>query len=242
MEVAPGIYRIDDIRGANCYLITDHDKILVIDTGMPGGTGKIIDCVKRLKKNLGDIKYIILTHADIDHIGNAAELKKITGAKLVIHTGDVSILNGKMRARGNRGLTGVIVNFLIRLVPFQPIEPDIILQGDSEIESVKIICTPGHTFGSICIYEPGKVIFTGDALISDSRGNPKPPPKRLLLDIIKTRSSLEKISELDYEILLAGHGAPVIGKASQKVREMMKVKANGSSQNVPVNFHDGLDL
>ena len=69
------------------------------------------------------------------------------------------------------------------------------------------------------------MIFTGDALISDSHGNPRPPRMRLLRDIAQGRDSLLKISELDYDILLTGHGVPVVGQASQKVKEMVKHSA-----------------
>ncbi len=221
MEIASGIHRVDGIRGANCYLITNRKKMLVVDTGMPGNAGKIIDYVKSLHKNPSDIKYVFLTHGDIDHIGSAAKLKTITGAKLVIHAGDAPILAGKKPFRGGKGLIGIIFKLLVPLLRFRPVEPDIILQGDSEMEGFKIVSTPGHTSGSICIYEPGKVIFTGDALISDSRGNPRPPSKRLLSDTDKASASVAKISELDYDILLAGHGSPVIGQASQKVKAMV---------------------
>ena len=87
------------------------------------------------------VKYVILTHADIDHIGNAAELKRISGAKLVIHAEDAPILAGKKGFRGGKSLLGFIMGLIIRLLPFHPVDPDIVLQGDSEIEVLKIIDT-----------------------------------------------------------------------------------------------------
>ena len=174
MEITSSIHRVDGIRGANCYLVISQAKMLVIDTGMPGNGNKIINYVKGLGKNPSDINYIILTHADIDHIGSAAEMKKMTGAKLAIHTGDAPILSGKSGFKTIRGPLGVLFKLMSRLMRFQPVEPDIILGDDFEVDGFKVIYTPGHTNGSISLYLPGKVIFVGDALRSDSKGNPKP--------------------------------------------------------------------
>jgi hydroxyacylglutathione hydrolase len=95
MEITSGIHQIDSVRGANCYLVIDESKMLVIDTGMPGNGKKIANYVERLGKDPANISYIILTHADIDHIGSAAELKQMTRAKLAIHNADALILCDK---------------------------------------------------------------------------------------------------------------------------------------------------
>lgn len=104
MEITSGIHRIDGVRGANCYFVITESKMLVIDTGMPGNGNKIIKYVNRLGRNPSDINYVILTHADIDHIGSAAELKKITGAKLAIHANDAPILWARVDLSPSKGL------------------------------------------------------------------------------------------------------------------------------------------
>jgi hydroxyacylglutathione hydrolase len=221
MEIIPGIHRIDGVRGANAYLVIGEEETLVIDTGMPGNAKRIATYVERLGKNLSDIKFIILTHADIDHIGSAAELKRMSGARLAIHNDDAAILRGKQNFKTIRGPLGFIFKLAMRLIRYHPIEPDIILSADSEIKGFKIIHVPGHTNGSICVYKPGNVIFVGDALRSNSSGNPKPPSRLASLDKAKARASLITISALDFDTLLPGHGAPVVGNASQKVKNMV---------------------
>jgi hydroxyacylglutathione hydrolase len=220
MEIIPGIHRIDGVRGANAYLVIGEDETLVVDTGMPGNAKRIAAYVEGLGKDVSDIKLIILTHADIDHIGSAAELKRITGARLAIHADDAAILRGKQSFKTIREPLGFIFKLAMRLIRYHPIEPDIILSADSAIKVFKIIHVPGHTNGSICVYKPGKVIFVGDALRSDSSGNPKPPSGMASLDKAKARASLMTISTLDFDTLLPGHGAPVVGNASQKVKNM----------------------
>jgi hydroxyacylglutathione hydrolase len=221
MEIARGIHRIDGVRGANAYLVIDEDEIAVIDTGMPGSAKRIAAYIERLGQKLHDVELIILTHADLDHSGSAAELKKSTGASLAIHEGDAEILRGKEGFKTIKGPLGFVARLSMRLMPFHPAEPDIVLSGDSRIKGFRIVHVPGHTRGSICIYWPGKVIFVGDALRSDSSGNPKPPSRISSLDDVKARASLETISALDFDILLPGHGAPVLGNASQKVKKMV---------------------
>jgi glyoxylase-like metal-dependent hydrolase (beta-lactamase superfamily II) len=221
MEVIPGIHRIDGVRGANAYLVIGEDEMLVIDTGMPGNAKRIAAYVEGLGKNLSDIKFIILTHADIDHVGSAAELKRMTGARLAIHADDAPILRGKQSFKAMRGPPGFIFKLAMSLMRYHPAEPDIILGADSEIEGFRIIHVPGHTNGSICVYKPGKVIFAGDALRSDSSGNPKPIFWISSLDKAKARASLTKIATLDFDTLFTGHGAPVVSNASQKVKNMV---------------------
>jgi hydroxyacylglutathione hydrolase len=221
MEINPGIHRIDGVRGANAYLVVGEDGMLVIDTGMPGNAKRIAAYVEGLRKDLSDIKLIVLTHADLDHIGSAAELKKMTGARLAIHAKDAPILSGKESFKTIRGPLGFIAKLAMRLVPFRPSDPDIILTADSQIEGFRVIHVPGHTNGSICIYKPDKVIFVGDALKTDSSGNPKPPSRISSLDDVKARASLVAISGLDFDTLLPGHGAPAVGNASQKLKDMV---------------------
>jgi hydroxyacylglutathione hydrolase len=221
MEIIPGVHRIDGVRGANAYLVVGEDEMLVIDTGMPGNAKRIAAYIERLGKRLPDVKFIILTHADLDHSGSAAGLRRMTGAKLAIHAGDAQILRGKESFKTIRGPLGLVAKLAMRLLPFRPAEPDIIVTADSEIKGFKIVHVPGHTGGSICVYKPGKVIFVGDALRSDSNGNPKPPSRISSLDDTKARASLATISALDFATLLPGHGAPVMDNASQKVKNMV---------------------
>ena len=221
MEIIPGIHRVDRVRGANAYLVVYEDRMLIIDTGMPGNAKRIAAYVEGLDGRLPDVEFIILTHADLDHSGSAAELKRMTGAKLAIHEGDAQILSGKESFKTIRGPLGYVIRLTMRMIPFRPAEPDIVLTADSEIKGFRIVHMPGHTNGSICIYRPDEVIFVGDALRSDSNGNPRLPSRISSLDDTRAGASLATISALEFDTLLPGHGAPVAGNASQKVRNML---------------------
>jgi glyoxylase-like metal-dependent hydrolase (beta-lactamase superfamily II) len=221
MEITNSVHLIDNIRGVNCYLVITDTGMLLVDTGMPGSADKIIKYVGKISKNTPKITHIIITHADIDHIGSAAAVKKITGAKLVIHAEDAPILAGKKGLKAIRGPMAVPFKLLSRLMRAQPVEPDIVITKDFEIDGFKVIHTPGHTSGSICLYKPGSIIFVGDALKSDKAGNPTPFSRLMSSDPAQARASLDAIAQLDYDICLTGHGAPIKGNAAAKIKELL---------------------
>jgi glyoxylase-like metal-dependent hydrolase (beta-lactamase superfamily II) len=194
--------------------------MVLVDAGMRGSSRKVAKYLTKMGKNLSAIKYIFITHADIDHIGGAAEMKKTTGAKLVIHAGDAGVLAGTDKGRNLKGLMGLL-KLMSPLMHAAPVQADIVLKENTDIAGYKIISTPGHSEGSISIYIPGRVIFVGDALRSDADGNPKRPSKMLAADMVQAQASVQVIAGLEFDTLLCGHGAPVKGKASAKVKELL---------------------
>jgi glyoxylase-like metal-dependent hydrolase (beta-lactamase superfamily II) len=107
------------------------------------------------------------------------------------------------------------------VVRFQPVEPNIVIKENTELAGFKVIHTPGHTVGSICLFQPGKVLFAGDALRSDRSGNPKLPSKMMTADIVQAKVSVALIAGLEFDTLLCGHGAPVKGNAAVRVKELL---------------------
>lgn len=221
MEIVPGIHRVDGIRGANSYLAVGESALIVIDTGMPGNGGKIADYLSKLGKKPGDVSYIVLTHSDIDHSGSAAELKALTGARLAVHAADAAGLSGAKSLKKPRGILAPLFGIVRKLIRLQPVKADIILKDGDTIGGYRVVHCPGHTAGSIALYRPGDLIFVGDALRSDSRGNPRLPSSLLSGDMAQALDSVKKISSLEFGILLPGHGAPVIKDASGRVKSLL---------------------
>jgi hydroxyacylglutathione hydrolase len=222
MEIVPGIHIIDGIREVNCYLIINGESLLLIDTGVPGQAKKAVSYLHKLGKKLESIRYIILTHADIDHIGSALDLKKMTGAKVAIHSGDAPVLTGRQKFKTMNNCLGPAVGLVMRMMRFQPLEPDIVLKNGDQIEGWQIIHTPGHTRGSICLYQPGQHIFVGDALRTGATGIPRPISRRICVDLRQTGESLSLIANLNYINLFPGHGAPITGQGALKIKDMFE--------------------
>ncbi len=149
MELLSGIHLIEKARGANCYLVINEEAVLVVDTGMPGSAEPILEYAQSLGINPDKVAYIVLTHADIDHSGSAADLKDLTGARIAIHDDDARCLDGTKEPKTVKGFFGILFKVLSLVIRFRHVEPDIILRDENEIGGFKVIHTPGHTDGSI---------------------------------------------------------------------------------------------
>ena len=92
-KVTNGIYRIIGSR-SNIYLLEGEDLIL-IDTGMPNDGDKVLKTLKELGYQNEDLKYILITHAHLDHVGSLAFLKKETGAKIIADIKEKDFIEGR---------------------------------------------------------------------------------------------------------------------------------------------------
>jgi hydroxyacylglutathione hydrolase len=150
-------FPVGDI-GANCYLVVSEDKQgLLIDPGAE--PDKLITAIQDL--GIG-IKYIVLTHGHLDHIGAVEELRKQTGSKVLIHELD------------NPCLTDAKLNLSYFFgSPILCGEADTLIKDGEQItlgnETFTVLHTPGHTAGGICLVG-GEVVFTGDSLFAGSVG------------------------------------------------------------------------
>jgi glyoxylase-like metal-dependent hydrolase (beta-lactamase superfamily II) len=109
-----------------------------------------------------------------------------------------------------------------KIIEFRPVKPDLLLREGDEIGSFRLIHARGHTAGSICLYQPGRLIFAGDALRSDRKGNSRALSKQMTLDIEEAWKSARRIAGLEFNILLAGHGAPLIHDASKRAMQLLE--------------------
>ena len=196
---------------------------MIVDTGMPGSGRKIVEYVRSLGSDPSEIDYILLTHPDIDHSGGVAELKEegAMNAKVAIHDADAPRLAGEKKLKEVRGAAGVVVGVFSGLMHFRPVRPDVILKDGMEIGGMVVIHTPGHTEGSVCFHDSAnRALFVGDAMMTSSDGGAKLPPKSMTVDMNKAKESVRRLLSLDFDLLLAGHGAPITKGGSKKVAEL----------------------
>lgn len=102
----------------------------------------------------------------------------------------------------------------------------VVADGDviDVLGGIRVIHTPGHTPGSVCyLLEGSGVLFSGDTLFSNgraiSRSVPFPGSNRS-----HYRESLERLAGMEFDTLCGGHGAPLVGGASERLRELMAAK------------------
>lgn len=185
MEIYPIISTTAD---SNVYLIKD-DKTTLIDTG----TG-MDDCVEgAIRKALDGrpLDFIINTHAHYDHCGGNRKFN----AEVMIHRDDAKEL-----------LSGTLYGTYKFFGDEEPLKFDRLLVGGDKIELgdavLEVIHTPGHTIGSISLFlEDDKILFTGDTLFTNGgfgRTDLGGDEKMLL-------NSLEKLKDVNFELLYPGH-------------------------------------
>ena len=202
---------------ANSYLLRNEGAVL-IDTGDPGKSGKLFQCLERNEVDPGEIKLIIITHAHMDHIGSARIIRERTGARLAVHSGDRQLLEeGKVRlppgaTPWGKFLIGLMSVFA-PLVSIEKTEADIVLEEEafdlSELSIPgKIVHTPGHTPGSVSV-----LLDTGEAFVGDSAFNAFPMTLRPGLpvfahDIPAVKRSLKSLIEQGAKTIYPSHGKP----------------------------------
>ncbi len=153
VRVQAGVYAV------NCYIIYCEEKKegIIVDPG--GDVDTILDYIR---ENGLNIKYLILTHGHGDHIGGLKELKEKLNAKIAIHEEDAEMLKDASKNLSSQ-------------MPMQKVEleADILLSEGDIIEFgneiAKVIHTPGHTRGGICLVINDSII-TGDTLFAGSIG------------------------------------------------------------------------
>lgn len=217
---------IPDMRASNAYLRkAETGELILIDSGMPGNAKKIAEYISTKSLDPKTLSFLLLTHSDIDHAGSIWELKqKFTPeAKSAIHSEDAPRVAGQKKLKEVKGAMGALMGVMGPLMRFHTFQPDLILKDDDVVGDLRTIYTPGHTQGSVCFYnEKEKILFSGDTLLVEGSGNAVFASKSISYDLELTKKSVEsRLKDLDYEILLPGHGPPITSGASAKVRELL---------------------
>lgn len=212
MEVTKGIHQFSGV--SNSYIVSNKE-LFMVDTGMPGKSNEIINYIKNdLKRDPQDMKIIVVTHHHLDHTGNLDKLKKITGAKVAIHSADADYISGEKSQQGSLFMIPVLI-FLKLIYRNKPVKADILLEDGDEVGDYRVIHTPGHTSGSICLYNPDtKVIFVGDNLMYSKNKIEGP---RIINEPEQYKNSIKKLGELDIDVILTGHGQPITSDANNKL-------------------------
>jgi hydroxyacylglutathione hydrolase len=173
----------------NCYVLRSSDKAtdcLIIDTGLD-----VKQLLAFLERNELTPKALVITHGHIDHIAGVAKLRakypdikvyihKLDAEKLTDSTSNLSFMLDSEDSKSDRSFSTEKADYLVD-------EPDVIEQAGIKL---KVLHTPGHTPGGMCLYcESENIVFVGDTLFADSVGRTDFPGgnMRQLIEGIKTK-------------------------------------------------------
>lgn len=192
----------------NCYFVEEGNGLTLIDAALPYSAKSIIHVAKKMGKQ---ITRIIITHAHSDHIGALDKLKELLpDCQVCISSRDALLLDG------NTTLLPHEKNTPIRggIPKNSKTKPDVLLEEGNRVGSLEVIATPGHTPGSITLFDTrNRSLIVGDAFVT--RGglavsgmmNPFFPfPALATWDKCTALESAKKLIDYKPSLLAVGHG------------------------------------
>ena len=238
-EVTPGIHWFklpitmeqSNLAYVNVYLVQGNKGYLLVDSGW--NTDESFAALKKGLAEIGadfkDISQILVTHVHPDHYGMAGRIKKLSGATIAMHhiekefiepryvsmeellhqTDRMLVANGVPQDEmvSLRDATVGLEQYIV------PTPPDKTLHDGETITTgmftFRVVWTPGHSSGHICLYEPErKVLLSGDHILPKITPNIGVHPQSIENPLSRYLKSLQEVRKLDIELTLPGHDKP----------------------------------
>jgi glyoxylase-like metal-dependent hydrolase (beta-lactamase superfamily II) len=219
--VVPGVYLLRFEIG-QAYLWDWWEGLTLIDTGVAGSADAILRAIAAMGRRPDNVKEIFLTHSHNDHRGSAADLVEPTGASVMAHRADATVIRGE-QAETPPNLTEQERPFAESIIPRVPQAPPVTVNrevedGDTTAGGGVVVGVPGHTPGSIALLVPRlRLLFTGDTIASVD-GNPILGPFNI--DRAEAIRSVRKQARLAFDVACFGHGDPLIGDAGLRIQAL----------------------
>lgn len=190
------------LGGVSAYVLVRGAEAVIVDTGNPGDVGDIEAGLSEVGLNWGDVGSVILTHRHPDHVGSLGPVMDSAGEAFgYAGEPDIPAINAP-----------------------RPLTP---LRDGDTVFGLPIIATPGHTAGSISVYDPiARVLVVGDAMngagggVSGDAGGVAGANPRFSEDMDVAAESIKKLATLDFDSVYFGHGRPLESNGSQLVGEL----------------------
>ncbi|MFC5403354.1 MBL fold metallo-hydrolase [Cohnella soli] len=233
---APVMGRTDIVH---LTLLYDERDVALVDTGFPGQLEQLLDGIRSYDVDPGRLNHILMTHQDIDHIGNLQTLVDNAPAPINVyaHFEEKPYIEGERRilrftdeaiASVDRMPDSVPEAFKqgLKRLMLNPPKANVqrTVEGGERLSlcgGIVVIDTPGHTPGHVSYYhQPSRTLIAGDALTADN-GVLRGPDPHSTLDMATAVDSLSNLLGFDIERVICYHGGVVEGDIRTGLTELI---------------------
>src|ERR671910_390214 len=234
MRVANGVYVLPIPRTPqepesflNLTLIVDEQNgNTLVDAGLPGQAEAIGAALIEAGTGVRDLRRIIFTHQDLDHVGSGAALVRQSGARVLAHSADAPHIDGSLRLlKPSPEMLEQRPQMREALERLEPVGVDEHLEDGALLDlagGTRVIFTPGHTPGHLSLYlERPKVLVAGDALTAEG-GHLNGPNPSMTLDMRPAMQSIRRLADLEIDTIVCYHGGVVSEDANGQLRRVVR--------------------
>jgi glyoxylase-like metal-dependent hydrolase (beta-lactamase superfamily II) len=208
MKITDTIYQVED-TGGGVFLLVGDEYITMVDTGVPNSEGKIFAQLEALGRKASDVKHILITHTDGDHIGSLPALVQATGAQVYAQRDEADVVEGRRATRAGAMIT-------------RPVNVDRIVH-DGEVlplhGGIRVVETRGHTLGHTSyLLLSDNLLFVGDCMVNtEGLGGSRP---QYTYNTEQAKETVRKLADLAPDSLTFGHGTPIVGSAAEQIKKL----------------------
>jgi glyoxylase-like metal-dependent hydrolase (beta-lactamase superfamily II) len=234
MRVANGVYVLPIARSPqepesvlNLTLIVDEQNgNTLVDAGLPDQMEAISAALVEAGIGVRDLRRIIFTHQDLDHVGSGVALVRQSGARVLAHPADVPYVEGSRRPlKPSPAMLDQRPQMRKVLERLEPVGVDERIENGTRLDlagGTKVISTAGHTPGHISLYlERSKVLIAGDALTAE-KGSLNGPNPSMTLEMSTAIQSIRSLADLEIDTIVCYHGGVVSEDANGQLRRVIQ--------------------
>ncbi len=226
IRVADGVFQIRAI-GARVTVMAHGDEIILVDAGMKGSSGMIIESLEAIGLSIDRVKTLVITHRHPDHAAGALELVSGREIAVMAHRLEAGVLTGVEQppAPVQNNLVSRITTQVIERISGPPTRVDVELEDGDMIPfgfPVQVVHLPGHTAGSIGLFLPDRrLVIIGDALQYKLSLKLSPPAQGVTENPEQAIESLRKLLDLDFDTICFSHFSPMRSGARGALSSML---------------------
>lgn len=206
-KIVDGLFQING--RVNVFVLDDGENgVTIIDAGMPRSVHRIVDTVKAIGRTVGDVKTILVSHADIDHVGSLAPLVEATQAKVIAGEKSKPYIESRQAPPHIPVFIQPAMWLLIKLLLGRVTVDQTVTHGEllPIAEGIRVLAIPGHTPGNIGFFwERHKVLFVPDLLYIND-GKLSLMPSIVTWNVQIAKDSVRQVMQYNPSFICVGHG------------------------------------